>query len=60
MSSIVYINGKKKNTHFVDENTLYLPSSELDEGDIISVAQTGEDGMVLSFSASYTFGELGD
>ncbi len=57
VSSIVYINDKKKNTHYVDENTLYLPSCELDEGDIVTVAQAGEDGIVLSFSAQYVYGD---
>lgn len=56
-SSIVYINGKKKNTHFVDKSTLYLPSSQLDESDVITVAQAGEDGIVLSFCREYIFGE---
>ena len=57
MSSIVYINGKKENTHHVGSNILCLPSTPIKDGDVITVAQSGNDGIVLSFSREYVFGE---
>ncbi len=57
-SSIVYINGRKKDTAFIDAQTLYLPSETLERGDIIAVAQVGTDGVELSYTEEYIYGDL--
>ncbi len=54
--STVLINGKKTETVFKDKNSLYAnDNGGLQEGDIISVAQIGDDNEILSISDEYEF-----
>lgn len=53
--SKVYVNGEKKETTFVDKNTLTIDYPDLKNGDQISVYQQNSDDHVLSKTEPYTF-----
>ena len=48
--SFITVNERKIETVFIDENTLSADNTGLKQGDVISVAQAGKDGEILSFS----------
>ncbi len=52
-SSNIFVNGKKQNTKFIDENLLIAESIDAKEGDLISVSQVAEDGTVLGTTKEY-------
>ncbi len=51
--SNVFVNGKKQNTKFIDENLLIAESIDAKEGDLITVSQVAEDGTVLGTTKEY-------
>ena len=52
-SSNIFVNGKKQNTKFIDENLLIAESIDANEGYLISVSQVAEDGTVLGTTKEY-------
>lgn len=54
--SNVIMNGKRKDTEFIDENTLTIEKSEISEGDTFAVSQIGQDKKVLSTTNDFIYG----
>ena len=54
-ASHVYVNGKRKDTGFVDENTLIVRDFELEDGDRIRVRQVTSTGGALGGTESYIY-----
>ena len=54
--SFITVNERKIETVLIDENTLSSDDAELEQGDIIAVAQAGKDGEILSSSNMLTVG----
>ncbi len=54
-ASHVYVNGKRKDTEFVDENTLIIRDFELEDGDRIRVRQMTSTGGALGDTESYIY-----
>lgn len=46
--SVIFIDGRRIETHFIDKNTLVARKAELNSGSVIVVSQVAEDGEVLS------------
>ena len=54
--SQVEINGKLEDTEYVDFYTLKVLNKKVDIGDIITVAQVGEDGKVVGTTSDFLYG----
>ena len=53
--SFVLINGKEYETECINPHTLVVPDVRLEDGDIITVVQHGEDGMILSTTSEFIY-----
>ena len=51
----VYINGEKQARKFVNENTMKLTKSDLDEWDIVTVSQVGSSNTIFRTSEEYVY-----
>ncbi|MBR5816506.1 MAG: LTA synthase family protein, partial [Anaerotignum sp.] len=51
----VYINGEKQSRKFVNENTLKLKKSHLEEWDIVTVCQVGSSNTIFRTSEEYVY-----
>ncbi len=55
--SAVFVNGKRKETRFISENTLYIVDQKLENGDEISVIQLSVDLRKLSETENFVVDE---
>ena len=51
----IYINGEKQSRQFVNENTIKLQKSDLDDWDIVTVCQVGSSNTVFRTSEEYVY-----
>ena len=51
----VYINGEKQSRKFINENTLKLKKSHLEEWDIVTVSQVGSSNTIFRTSEEYVY-----
>lgn len=51
----VYINGEKQSRKFVNENTIRLPKSHLEDWDIVTVCQVGSSNTIFRTSEEYVY-----
>lgn len=51
----VYINGEKQSRQFVNENTLKLKKSHLEDWDIVTVCQVGSSNTIFRTSEEYVY-----
>ena len=51
----VYINGEKQSRKFVNENTLKLEKSHMEDWDVITVSQVGSSNTIFRTSEEYVY-----
>ena len=51
----VYINGEKQSRKFVNENTIRLPKSHLEDWDMVTVCQVGSSNTIFRTSEEYVY-----
>ena len=54
-SSKVYVNGEKQKSTFLNNTRIVLPSTELSEGDVITVSQVGSSNTIFRTTDEYIY-----
>ena len=54
-SSKVYVNGEKQKSPFLNNTRIVLPSTELSEGDVITVSQVGSSNTIFRTTDEYIY-----